>query len=188
MVRLPAADTALNDKVADIFLDIFGDAAKLGIEIGGSGDEALRLRGNLGRGVGAVGLERGSPLPDSPPLVVFSFDCGVAPLDSHARSQGHPFRSGMHIAKSQGVHIFDLPAPVVGLHFDRLYGLVVVPCLGVSSTGGQIDFERLEDHWDANLDMPGHFLEIGWEQLFGLADLYRAYIDRGRVSDAGLLC
>ena len=84
------------------------------------------------------------------------------------------------------MHVFDLPAPVVGSDLNGLDGLVVVPCLGVSATGGQIDFEGLEDNRNAILDVPVLLLDIGLHQLLGLADFDRAYVDGGGVGDAGL--
>ena len=40
-VGLQAADAAHDDEVTDVLLDVLGDAAELGVEIGRAGDEAL---------------------------------------------------------------------------------------------------------------------------------------------------
>ena len=152
MIGLPAADAALDDEVADVFLDVFGDAAELGVEVGRAGDEGLGLGGDLRRGIGAVGLKRGDPLADGAPLVVVAVDGGIAPLDRHAGGEGSPIRAGGNIAEIEGGHVFDLPAPVVGRDLDGLDGLEVVPGLGVGAAGGQIDFKGLEDHGNAVLN------------------------------------
>ena len=107
----------------------------------------------------------------APPLIVFAFDGGIAPLDGHARGEGYPCRMGFDLAQVERGHVFDLPAPVVGSDLDGLDGREFVPCLGVSATGGQVNFERLEDDGDVVLDGPDCFLMIGCEQLLGFAEM-----------------
>jgi len=52
VMRLPAADTFGDDEVADVLLDVFGDVAELGIEVGRAGGEFLGLGGDLRCGIG----------------------------------------------------------------------------------------------------------------------------------------
>ena len=43
MIGLKSADAALDDEVANVFLDRIGDAAELGVEVGSAGDEGLHV-------------------------------------------------------------------------------------------------------------------------------------------------
>ena len=174
----------IDDEVADVLLDVVGDAAEFGVEVGGAGDEGLGLGGDFRGGVGAVCFEGGDPLADGAPLVVFAIDGGVTPLDGHAGVEGGVFRAGTEVAQVKGGRVFELPAPVVGSDFNGLDGLEAVPGGGVGAARGKVNFESLEDDGDGALDAPDGFLLVGREQFFGLAEDGCADIGGGRVDDA----
>src|SRR6266702_5274019 len=114
VVGLEAADTAHDDEVPNVFLNVVCDTAQLSVEVGRNGDELLHLGGDFGRGVGAVGFEFGDPLADGAPLVIFAFDGGFAPLNGHALCESEPFRGGGDVTEGEGRLILDLPTPVIG--------------------------------------------------------------------------
>ena len=160
MIRLQAADAARDGEIADVFLDIFGDAAEFRVEVWRAGDEGLGFGGDLRRGVGPVSFQCGHPLADGAPLVVFSFDGGIAPLHGHARGESGPGRVGLHIAQVERRHVFQFPAPVVGRDLDGLDGWEFMPGLGVGAAGRQVHFESLEDDGNRTLDIPDRLLKI----------------------------
>ena len=102
VVGLPAADALLDDEIADVFLDVVGDAAQLGVEVGSAGDEFLSLGGDLGRGIGAVLFQLLLPEADGAPLIVGALDGGVAPFDRHAGGQRSPCGSGVEVLRDRG--------------------------------------------------------------------------------------
>ena len=184
MIGLQAADAAHDDEVADVFLDGVGDAAELGVEVRRAGDEFLRLGGDLRRWVGAVGLQGGDPLADGAPLVVLSFDGGIAPLDGHARGESGPFRTGRHVAQDEGGHVFDLPTPMVGSDLDGLDGLELCQASEWARPGGR----STSSAWKTT-GMPSGIrqtvlLDVGLQQFFGFADDCGAHIGGGRMDDA----
>ncbi len=118
VIGLQPADSALNDEVADVFLDGIGDAAELGVEVRRAGDERLRIGSDLRRGLGPVRFERCDPLADGLPLVVSSIHGGVAPLHAHACRKGRPLGMRGNIAEIERGHVLHFPAPVVGDDLD----------------------------------------------------------------------
>ena len=113
MIGLKAADAALDDEVANVFLDGFGDAREPGVEVRSAGDEGLNLSGDFRRGCGAIGLKLGDPCADGAPLVVFSIDGCVAPLHGHAGGGRDGLRARRYIAKDEGGCVFEFPTPMI---------------------------------------------------------------------------
>src|SRR6266702_4988774 len=185
VVGLEAADTAHDDEVPNVFLNVVCDTAQLSVEVGRTGDELLHLGGDFGRGVGAIGFEFGDPLTDGAPLIVFAFDGGFAPLNGHALGQRRPFGCGRDIAEGEGGLVLQLPSPVIGGDLDRFYGLVVVPGISVGMARRQVDFKGLVDDGNAGLEGPDFLLKVGLHQLFGFAEDGGAHITGGRMGDAG---
>ena len=68
---------------------------------------------------------------------------------------------------------------------DWLDGRESMPSSGVRATGGQVNFERLEDDGNTELDFPVRLLEKGFEEFLGLADNGSAYIGCWRMHHAG---
>jgi hypothetical protein len=92
------ADAALHDEIADVLLDVLGDAAELGVEVGRAGDETLEFGGeSQATGRDGVASRRPCPEPDGAPLVVFAFDGGITPLTDIRAASARPGRSGVDV-------------------------------------------------------------------------------------------
>ncbi len=186
---LEAADSLLDDEVADVFLDELGDGFGLEVEVGFAGGELGGFGGDVGSGDHAVAGEGVVPDADALPAVergggLAAVGPGGSVVDGHAAHETVDRRAEGDAIEVDGGGVGEVPAGALVFEVGGLDGVVMGPGDGVGEVGRELEGEALLEVGDVVLEEPVGLVDVGAGALLVLVGDDAAGVAAGGAGDA----